>query len=113
MRVASALGALDSAMAHPALEEVRCRLAIVLDSCTDGTSEIVRDWMRRHSGRPPLVVITESGSVGAARRLGCSALVGEWGNLDPGRLWLASTDADSEVPPDWLAVQLRRHEEGA
>ena len=110
-RVGPALAALAAAQHHRALTDIECRLALVLDSCTDGTAGIVKDWMERHRS-PCVLVTTESGSVGAARRIGCRALLGEWGNLDPRRLWLASTDADSEVPINWLEVQVRRHEEG-
>jgi hypothetical protein len=106
------LAALASAMAHPALGSVPCLLAIVLDSCTDGTADVVRDWMRQQEGQPPLMVTTQSASVGAARRIGCSVLLGEWVRLDRRGLWLATTDADSEVPSDWLAVQTSRHDAG-
>ena len=32
---------------------------------------------------------------------------------DRGRIWLATTDADSEVPPDWLVAQLQLARDGA
>ena len=110
--MASALAALGVAMAHPALAEVPCRLAVVFDSCTDDTSDIVRTWSSGLTGPPPLLVTTQSASVGVARRIGCTVLLRRWRDRNPRHLWLATTDADSEVPPDWLAVQMRRHDEG-
>ena len=37
----------------------------------------------------------------------------KWRRLNPGNIWLATTDADSRVPPGWLAAQLAAHEFGA
>ena len=44
-------------------------------------------------------------NVGAARAVGFQALIGDEPN--PAALWLASTDADSQVEPTWLRQQLR------
>lgn len=120
--VGAALAALGSAFAHPALAGVACRTAIVLDACDDDSRAIVGEWRNSlRSGtrarvaetlEPPIVVECDAASVGLARRVGFAALLASWPELDPGRIWLATTDADSEVPPDWLALQLARHEEG-
>jgi glycosyltransferase involved in cell wall biosynthesis len=110
-----ALAALEVALAHPDLEHVECRVAIVLDSCHDGTADIVTRWRSdRHRTRrsSTLLVSCRSANVGRARQLGCVALLRSLAPFDPRRVWLATTDADSQVPPDWLAVQLARHEEG-
>jgi glycosyltransferase involved in cell wall biosynthesis len=73
------------------------RIVVVLDGCTDGTRalaeatsgvETVQVWHRM---------------VGRARRAGAEhALAGR----DAGSVWLASTDADSAVPGDWMTSML-------
>ncbi len=42
-----------------------------------------------------------------------SDALARWPEIDPARVWLATTDADSCVPPDWLTVQLQAHGFGA
>ncbi len=112
----SALTALEIALAHRALMGVTCRAAIVLDSCDDGTAGIAEVWHRHleslNRGALALVIPCRSRNVGEARRVGCRALLDAFVSRDPRRVWLATTDADSEVPSDWLAVQLARHEQG-
>ena len=77
---------------------IPARVILVLDRCLDQTATIAR-----RSARVELVTVS-TGNVGAARRAGASrALAG------PGRaseLWLASTDADSQVPARWLTGML-------
>ena len=51
-------------------------------------------------------------SPGSARRLGAAAALAHFPRLDPARFWLANTDADSEVPADWLVQHLRLAEQG-
>jgi hypothetical protein len=48
-----------------------------------------------------------------ARRAGSKALLTLWREEDRSRIWLATTDADSRVPKDWLTVQLEAHNSGA
>jgi hypothetical protein len=48
-----------------------------------------------------------------ARRAGGRALLSLWPDEDLARIWLATTDADSRVPRDWLAVQLETYLSGA
>jgi hypothetical protein len=45
--------------------------------------------------------------------MGCEAILQTWQHLDPDALWLATTDADSQVPEDWLVAQLDARSEGA
>ena len=54
-----------------------------------------------------------SRSVGMARRAGVDALFSLWPEIPPGSIWIATTDADSRVPQDWLSVQLEAHDAGA
>lgn len=72
---------------------------VVLDSCTDGSADIARGW-----GAKPLQL--QACNVGAARALGA-----QWA-LDRGARWLAFTDADSLVAPDWLSAQLALGSDG-
>ncbi|WP_241982417.1 glycosyltransferase family 2 protein [Cryobacterium sp. HLT2-28] len=73
-------------------------VVIVLDRCTDSSAEVA-------AGFPKFVAIrTNLGAVGSARRAGVREVV-------PARhrtrhTWIATTDADSAVPENWLTTQL-------
>ncbi|MDN3495332.1 glycosyltransferase [Planococcus sp. APC 4015] len=73
-------------------------VVVVLDACADGSAEIAR----RHD-----VTTIEIGdhNVGAARRAGVERARLQLA-VDPAELWIATTDADSTVPPNWLTHQL-------
>ena len=66
---------------------------VVLDDCSDATGPIAR-----RAGAAVLAV--QAQNVGAARAAGAELA------LARGARWLAFTDADSVVAPDWLAEQL-------
>ena len=51
-------------------------------------------------------------SVGAARAAGVAEVLRRTGPLHPASVWLATTDADTLVPPCWLTRQLRYAEGG-
>jgi glycosyltransferase involved in cell wall biosynthesis len=72
------------------------RTLVVLDACRDRSAEVARAH-----GVATLVIADRC--VGRARDAGCAALLDGPG-ARPG--WLATTDADSRVPPDWLLAQL-------
>ncbi|MCX5544342.1 glycosyltransferase [Paraburkholderia sp. CNPSo 3076] len=91
--IAACLASVRCAASHPALRGEAVRLLVVLDACTDTTAAIVLDF-----GFEALCV--EARNVGVARAAGAQAL------LACGARWLAFTDADSHVAPDWLAAQL-------
>jgi hypothetical protein len=87
-----------------------CRVAVVLDDCRDDSSAVAHAW----ADRVGALVITEAcRSVGTARRAGSQALLSRWPDVHPATIWVATTDADSRVPPDWLTVQLEAHRSGA
>jgi glycosyltransferase involved in cell wall biosynthesis len=115
-RIALALHALESAIRHPALVDLTCRIVVVLDSCRDRTPVIVKRWARGlnstdgHHGA--VIIECRTANVGRARQIGCAELLRRWSTLEPRHIWFATTDSDSEVPTDWLAVQLARHGEG-
>ena len=75
------------------LEGEPVEVVVVLDACTDGSAAVaVRNGAQ--------IVSLEAHCVGAARALGASFA------LDSGARWVAFTDADTIVPPDWLCAQL-------
>lgn len=74
------------------------RVVVVLDRCTDATEAIAA----AHPGAQT-VSRTGGGGVGGARRQGCDhAIASTDGPLTA--LWIASTDADSRVPLDWITA---------
>jgi glycosyltransferase involved in cell wall biosynthesis len=89
--------------AHP---DIRVRVVVVLDACTDG-SELVA---RSHPGTE--VVRCHLRQVGGARALGSAHVLSTSPGLRSG-LWLANTDADSRVPVDWLTTMLGEARRGA
>ena len=83
-----ALEAIDQAFFRVGGQGIACRSAIVLDDCNDSSATI------------------------AQRRTGSDALLRAWADTDLRHIWLATTDADSRVPYDWLVTQLNAHECG-
>ncbi|HEY2241722.1 MAG TPA: glycosyltransferase [Streptosporangiaceae bacterium] len=91
---------------------LRVRIVVAADACTDGTAAVARQ-------AGVLVVPLAARNVGTARAVGLAALLQPgspaWNDgppPDPAALWLATTDADSVVPADWLSGQLRQAEAG-
>jgi glycosyltransferase involved in cell wall biosynthesis len=88
-------------------------IVVVLDSCTDGSAEVVAK-VGRSSSRRGLAIHSlqvAADSVGRARAAGMSALLGAAARDE--QVWLATTDADSTVPPYWLQAQLAHARDGA
>jgi hypothetical protein len=69
------------------------RIVVVLDDCTDRSSEIAQKFSVE-------TLMLRARNVGMARAAGARHLLAE------GARWLAFTDADSRVSPNWLATQL-------
>lgn len=99
--VATAVGALREA--YPLLGTATL---VVLDSCTDGTAEVAA-----RAGVFTLPVDVRS--VGTARHEGVRAAVGALPPTPAGAVWVASTDADTVVPPGWLVQQVAAADAGA
>lgn len=103
----------EEASIEPCMESIRrsCETArlldywivIVADACTDDT--VPRG--RRAIKGDGQVLETDVKSAGSARRLGVDAALAHFGDKDLKQIWLANTDADTLVSPDWIAVQLR------
>ena len=92
------------------------KLMVVLDSCSDASEDIARELqyvlLRNESLVELCVVKCKAQNVGYARGLGCSELLSLWWRTEPSKIWLATTDADSRVPRNWLAAQVLQHEAG-
>ncbi len=84
----------------------RVRTVVVLDRCVDRSAEVVaqRPWAE--------AVVSSAGRVGAARAFGVQTGLRRE-TVAPHQVWIASTDADSRVPPDWLTHQLELARDGA
>ncbi len=83
-------------------------VVVACDSCTDATADRARDVL----GRRGVVIEDHWGSVGRARAAGAAAALATLAPRHPERCWLANTDADTTVPPDWLSLQLALADEG-
>lgn len=94
--VSAAIGALRQE--YPS---ITCEVVVVLDRCTDGTDSVA-------SAHGACTVRSDAGRVGSARRIGTLRAhrhVRLTGIAD-GDVWLANTDADTEVPDTWLTHQV-------
>jgi glycosyltransferase involved in cell wall biosynthesis len=95
------LGAcLESLMHATAGLVVPWRVVVVLDRCTDGTRSVA------HQFRAVQTLDLIGGNVGMARSAGVEELLRWAGSGAGSRMWLATTDADSVVPADWLRRQV-------
>jgi cellulose synthase/poly-beta-1,6-N-acetylglucosamine synthase-like glycosyltransferase len=80
----------------------RCWVVVVADSCTDATAEIAEQVLDGHGE----VVSCRLAAVGPARRRGTDAALARFAAHPAERIWLANTDADTQVPEHWLQRQL-------
>ena len=91
--LADCLASILTAATHPGLGGEPVRILLVLDACTDGSEAIAA----------AMGVATLPISV---RNVGCARAAGADHLLAAGARWLAFTDADTVVSPDWLIAQL-------
>ena len=95
-----------------ALDVAACRVTVpvtvvvVLDACTDNSAAVAGGF--RAPGTETVVV--DAHCVGFARAAGMTRVLRRYGRSGT---WLATTDGDSVVPPNWLTAQLRHAEAGA
>lgn len=99
--IASALSALQKAMAG--VPSAHCLALVVADTCSDRTADIVREFDDSRFQ----VIEGGFGSAGASRRNGVrhGLKILEAHGYSREHIWLANTDADSQVPPHWLSCQ--------
>ncbi|WP_010204875.1 glycosyltransferase [Salinibacterium sp. PAMC 21357] len=106
----AALTALTSARstvrAHEPRDEPWIRIILVLDDCTDESAAIAAQWDEIE------VLTVNYGAVGAARRHGIRHLLSTTRTAES-EFWIANTDADSQVPANWLSEQWRLAQSGA
>lgn len=105
-RIGAALDAVQRAVdmlrrTHPA---VTSDLIVVLDGCTDATERIAAGYAGVRT------VAIGARCVGAARDAGSRAAIDN--RPDLATVWTAHTDADSEVPADWLSTMVRAADAG-
>ena len=98
--IGGCLDAVDVAVRH--LHDVRPAIdvesLVVLDACNDQTAA-------RVLAHPGVGAVTcNLRCVGAARALAVAHMLDRVAR--PGTVWIASTDADSRVPSDWLTTML-------
>lgn len=91
--VGDCLRALLTAARCPGLAGERVEIVVALDDCSDATADICAALGVR-------TVALDARCVGLARAAAADVL------LAGGARWLATTDADSRVPADWLSGQL-------
>ncbi len=91
--IASCLASVLASAGHEELNARCVGVVVVLDACSDRTAQIVAEM-----GVESIAI--KARSVGAARAAGADHL------LRRGASWLAFTDADTLVAPDWLARQI-------
>jgi glycosyltransferase involved in cell wall biosynthesis len=85
--------------------KVPVHLLVVADACTDQTAAIAKACGAE-------VISIRARRVGAARAAGMGELLRLTAGRDPSAVWLATTDADTVVPPDWLRRQLKHADQG-
>ncbi|MGI4855847.1 MAG: glycosyltransferase [Janthinobacterium lividum] len=87
------LQSIQLAARHPGLHGEAVSILVVLDACTDASAAIAASL-----GVATLAI--------GARNVGRARAAGADHQLDAGARWLAFTDADTVVSPDWLVAQL-------
>ena len=90
--IGACLRSIWSAAACAALGGEAVKVFVALDRCQDSTARIAASLGAE--------LVAGDGNVGHARAAAARAAIGA------GARWIASTDADSQVPPDWIYGQL-------
>ena len=85
-----------------------CDVIVAVDRSMDETFAIAQTML----GCEGAAIRSEAGVVGIARAAAAKAAM-QRTHRNPARVWLANTDADCWVPPDWLTEQLKIAESGA
>jgi len=93
---------------HALPHEITCDVIVTVDSSTDRTLELAQSMLGHYGA----VLATDAGSVGVARALAAQTALSRYAGA-PRTCWLANTDADCEVPVNWLLDQLQLAESGA
>lgn len=78
-------------------------VVVVADACIDATADVAH---RALATTNAAVVRCDAANVGVARQAGVERALQALAPHTLARTWVAMTDADSEVPPDWLPRHL-------
>jgi cellulose synthase/poly-beta-1,6-N-acetylglucosamine synthase-like glycosyltransferase len=86
--------------------DVPVDVVVALDDCGDGSAQVVaeRPWSS--------AVTLAAHSVGEARAAATDAALRRAAPLPGDQIWIATTDADTLVPADWLVSQLALANDG-
>ncbi|ROS78646.1 glycosyltransferase family 2 protein [Cellulomonas sp. PhB143] len=103
--------AVSLAAARRARPDLVVAAVVVLDACRDASADVVARRTVPGGGLVGLAVA--EANVGRARRAGVAHALERLGGADPARTWIASTDADSVVPPGWATHHLDLADDGA
>ena len=100
------------ALEDPSLGGLARQIVVVADGCTDRTTE--RTWraLRNRSDSPGVILAVGFRSAGRARAAGVAEALRRWPAATATSVWLANTDADTTVPADWAARQIRAEQLG-
>jgi len=96
------LAAVLRAARHPQLAGEAVLVCVVLDACDDGSCAIVQRYQPAFALAGCRLACIEI----AARLVGSARAAGALHLLAGGARWLAFTDADTRVSPQWLAAQM-------
>ncbi|HEX4339958.1 MAG TPA: glycosyltransferase family 2 protein [Polyangiaceae bacterium] len=89
--------------------DVESRIVVVLDACSDGSASIAE----RFADAGVVTVVVDYENVGRVRRAGVAHVLQHFAGVCLEEVWIATTDADSVVPPGWLREHLAVAETGA
>lgn len=103
--LARCLSALAVAVDVARAAGIRSIVRVVLDNCTDASASIAAD----HAFD---TIAIDDACVGVARAAGIHSALRAVSSVDRARLWIANTDADSAVPPNWIEHQVALAERG-
>jgi len=90
------------------LDKATCDIVVSVDRSVDGTFALAQNIL----GDAGTVIRTDAGIVGVARAAAARVAL-QRRRQTTSRIWLANTDADCWVPPNWLTAQLALAESGA
>jgi cellulose synthase/poly-beta-1,6-N-acetylglucosamine synthase-like glycosyltransferase len=111
----SRIGAALEAVVRAARSSVPVVVVVAADACRDDTVVVARDRLRLLPAnvRGEVVELTAA-SVGVARQLACGRADARLRSVVGTRAprWIATTDADTVVPADWLAAHCRWFDRG-
>ena len=96
------VASLHRAARHRSLRGLAVHIVPVLDACSDDSGEVAGESIE-----------VGARNVGVARAAGFAEVLRREAGRPMTQIWLATTDADSTVPFDWLKVQLELARAGA